>query len=503
MAGPDLLPDLPGCTDLVLVRSGVPRVYRCQRRGTDATALVYPARVDSTTATAFTKQAEALGKISHPQVAPVLDAGLSDGLPYLVSAPDAGTLAEQLRIRRLSPADLAVLGRYLAEGLAAIHSAGLIHGSLTPGAVVLAPDGRPMLSGLILGLGQHTGHASLNSPSQLYLAPESLRDGTTTTLSDLYALGAVLHAALTGRPPLAARMGETAGEHILRVLHEPPARLDELPDQFADVVGQLLEKDPANRPQDAETVAALLAAQQTELTAAAASRPVVRPVVAMSSPPSAEASQPPPPATATTLQRPRPALMSRSRLRSWPPAVPAPDAAQPRPSAAAQPAKAQPVPRTSTPAAAPPPSRTPPAPDPAVEPRPPRRRTWLFVSASVAVAAALITALAIANRQDSLKASPTAQSSLSPTPALSVRLNPPADHSTYVDLSWTGDPGLNYVVVIAQVGKPAVPKLVYKRTKHRVAVVPGVQYCFAIQATDGISTTETKPQPVRDAQCDA
>lgn len=498
MTGPDLLPDLPGCTDLVLVRSGVPRVYRCQHRGSGATALVYPARVDSTTAAAFTKQAEALGKVSHPQVAPVLDAGLSDGLPYVVSAPDAGTLAEQLRVRHLSPAELAVLGRYLAEGLAAIHSAGLIHGNLTPGAVVLAPDGRPMLSSLTLGLGQHTGHASLNSPSQLYLAPESLRDGTTTAMSDLYALGAVLHAALTGKPPLAARMGETAGEHILRVLHEPPARLEELPEQFADVVGQLLDKDPANRPQDAETVAALLAAQQTELTAAVASRPIVRPVIAMS--PSAKATQPPPPATATTLQRPRPALMSRSRLRSWPPAQPAPDAAQPRPSAAAPP---QTAPRASTPAAAPPPSSPPPAPDPAAaEPRPPRRRTWLLVSASVAVAAALITALAIANRQDSPKPSPTAQSSPSPTPALSVRLNPPADHSTYVDLSWTGEPDLNYAVVIAQAGKPADLKLVYKHTKYRVAVVPGVQYCFAIHATDGINTAKTEPQPVRDAQCD-
>lgn len=120
------------------------------------------------------------------------------------------------------------------------------------------------------------------------------------------------------------------------------------------------------------------------------------------------------------------------------------------------------------------------------------------------MAAALITVLALANRQERTEPPPVAEQTRTPvpTPAISVRLDPPADHSTYVDLSWTGDPDLNYVVVVAQAGKPAETKLVYKRTKYRVPVVPGVPYCFVIQATDGINNYETEPWPIRDAQCE-
>ncbi|GAA1607078.1 hypothetical protein GCM10009804_73830 [Kribbella hippodromi] len=121
----------------------------------------------------------------------------------------------------------------------------------------------------------------------------------------------------------------------------------------------------------------------------------------------------------------------------------------------------------------------------------------------VVMAAVVVAALAVVNRKDQSDHQPIAGTTPSPasTPALVVKLQPPADHSTYVELTWTGPADVNYAVVVAQVGKPADLKLVYKRTKYRVAVVPGVQYCFAVQATDGINTAETDPRPVRDAQC--
>ncbi|WP_350279093.1 serine/threonine-protein kinase [Kribbella sp. HUAS MG21] len=511
--GPDSVPVLPGCTEVVLVRSGMPRTFRCLRQGTALSALVYPVRVDAGTASTFSKQAKALQGINHPHVAPVLESGLADGYPYLLTTPDAGTLAEQVRDQLRSPAELAVLGRQLAEGLAALHAAGLVHGGLTPGAVVRLPDGRPQLSALTLGLGQHTGHAALNSPSQLYVAPETLRDGTVTAASDLYALGAVLYAAISGKPPLAARMGETAGEHILRVLNEPPARLDVLPDAFADVIARLLEKDPVRRQVSAEVVAASLAALATPATPP---MPAVRPVTAAAPKPTAPVGQ------QQSRPLPRPAVMSRASLRAWPPATntkpapaqPAPPqpAATPTPTPTAQAPIAQAPsaqPRATQPPTTPPPAAPTPAPSPAAAvpvspPAEPKRRNWLLVAACVLVAGALITTLALINRQSQADDKPLAAPTptTSSTPALVVKLNPPADHSTYVDLSWSGPSDVNYVVVIAQAGKPATTKLVYKRTKYRVPVVPGVQYCFAVQATDGLNTTETAPHPVRDAQCE-
>ncbi|WP_166658740.1 serine/threonine-protein kinase [Kribbella sp. VKM Ac-2571] len=514
-AGPDSAPALPGCTDVVLVRSGIPKVYRCLWQGTAASALVYPVHVDASTAAMFNKQAKALQGVNHSHVASVLESGVADGFPYLISTADAGTLAEQVRSQLHSPADLAVLGRQLAEGLAALHGAGLIHGGLTPGAVVLLSDGRPQLSALTLGLGQHTGHAALNSPSQLYVAPETLRDGTLTASSDLYALGAVLHAAISGKPPLAARMGETAGEHILRVLNEPPARLDVLPDEFAEVIARLLEKDPAKRPVSAEVVAAALAALGTPTTPPI---PPVRPVAA--APKQTAPAKPP---------LPRPAVMSRATLRSWP--TPDPQhkpAPQQQTTPAAPPAPQQPTPAPPTQSALPPhagapgpsaaghpPTATPPPGQPPSGQSPagsasspaaagPKRRNWLLAAASVVVAAAVITTFALVNRKGQTATPPLSAPTptTASTPALAVKLNPPADHSTYVDLSWSGPSDVNYAVVIAQVGQPADVKLVYKHTKYRVNVVPGIQYCFAVQATDGINKMETDPRPVRDAQCE-
>ena len=126
------------------------------------------------------------------------------------------------------------------------------------------------------------------------------------------------------------------------------------------------------------------------------------------------------------------------------------------------------------------------------------------MAASVVVAATVITTFAVVNRKgqtDTPRLSAPTPSTAA-TPALVVKLNPPADHSTYVELSWTGPPDVNYVVVVAQAGKRADTKLVYKHTKYRVAVVPGIQYCFAVQATDGINQIETDPRPIRDAQCE-
>jgi serine/threonine protein kinase len=494
-AGPDSLPALPGCTDVVLIRSGTPHVYRCLRQGTAVSALVYPVRVDAGTAAAFSKQAKVLQGVSHPHVAPVLESGLADGYPYLISTVDAGTLADQVRDQLRSPADLAVLGRQLAEGLAALHSVGLIHGGLAPSAVVVRPDGRPQLSALTLGLGQHTGHAGLNSPSQLYVAPETLRDGTLTASSDLYALGAVLHAAISGKPPLAARMGETAGEHILRVLNEAPARLEVLPDAFADVIAQLLEKDPARRPASAEVVAASLAALATPTTPP---MPAVRPVTAAHTTTSKKPAAPA--ARQSAPQLPRPAVMNRTRLRSWPPAT-NPNTTPPQ-SAAPQPQPTAPqVPAT---VAQPPAEVTPPPPPTSAPTAGGRRRNWLLVSVSVVVAAAVITALALANRKGQADQPPIGGQTptTATTPALVIKLNPPADHSTYVDLSWSGPSDVNYVLVVAQAGKAADTKVVYKQTKYRVPVVPGIQYCFVVQASDGINTAETAPRPIRDAQCE-
>ncbi|NUS00604.1 MAG: hypothetical protein HOV67_35725 [Kribbellaceae bacterium] len=66
---------------------------------------MYPVRVDAGTAATFAKQAKTLQGVDHPQVARVLEPGLTDGYPYLITTADAGTLADRLRDQLRSPAD--------------------------------------------------------------------------------------------------------------------------------------------------------------------------------------------------------------------------------------------------------------------------------------------------------------------------------------------------------------------------------------------------------------
>jgi eukaryotic-like serine/threonine-protein kinase len=121
----------------------------------------------------------------------------------------------------------------------------------------------------------------------------------------------------------------------------------------------------------------------------------------------------------------------------------------------------------------------------------------------VVLAAALVTTFALVNRKGQNEDPPiSAPTPIQTTPALVITLNPPADHSTYVDLSWSGPSDVNYAVVVAQPGKKAETTLVYKRTKYKVNVVPGVPYCFAVQATDGMNPGQSQTRPIRDAQCE-
>jgi hypothetical protein len=158
----------------------------------------------------------------------------------------------------LSVADTLALGAALAEALSAAHTAGVPHGGVTPGNVLFRASGEPVLT----DFGPALRRAFPTDPARElgFRAPETVRDGVLDERADLYGLGAVLHLALTGRPPFPARPGEADGDRLLRVLTEPPPRpeRDDLPPGLGDLVTALLAKDPEQRPADAAAVAARL-----------------------------------------------------------------------------------------------------------------------------------------------------------------------------------------------------------------------------------------------------
>ncbi|HET6706640.1 serine/threonine protein kinase [Amycolatopsis sp.] len=138
---------------------------------------------------------------------------------------------------------------------------------------------------------------------------------------------------------------------------------------------------------------------------------------------------------------------------------------------------------------------------------PPRKRRTALTVAAVAGAAALavVAVLVSTNRPAELSVPPApSPTTARPTPpvATQVDLATPADHDTYVDLSWrSSTPDLDYAVVVAPEGKPNHIEYVRRETSHRVDVEPSQKYCFVIQGTNSLLTVQSAPQGIRGARC--
>jgi Protein kinase domain len=207
----------------------------------------------------FAREVAAASVVSGVFTAPVVDADPTAPLPWLATAYVSGpSLAEAVRGHGPLPVDsVLALAAGLAEGLVAIHAAGVVHRDLKPSNVLLAADGPRVID---FGISRavdatqmtQTG-ALIGSPA--FMSPEQFQ-GDAGPASDVFSLGAVLAFAATGEPPFGH--GELAAL-IYRVVHGTP-HLDRLPGPVRPLVGRCLAKDPGQRPTAAQFLAELTAA---------------------------------------------------------------------------------------------------------------------------------------------------------------------------------------------------------------------------------------------------
>ncbi|MEU3470977.1 serine/threonine-protein kinase [Streptomyces sp. NPDC006687] len=196
----------------------------------------------------FRQEVAAARRVSGAFTAPVVDADPDAERPWMATLfIDAPTLSERVRERVLDPVELTRLAAGLAEALRDIHRAGVVHRDLKPSNVLMAPDGvrvidfgisRPADSDLRTETGKLIG-------TPPYMAPEQFqRPREVGTAADVFALGAVLVHAATGRGPF------DSDSHYLvayQVVHSEPD-LTGLPARLVPVVARCLAKDPAERP---------------------------------------------------------------------------------------------------------------------------------------------------------------------------------------------------------------------------------------------------------------
>jgi serine/threonine protein kinase len=237
--------------------------------------------------------------IDHVGVVRILDFDAEAGTWLVMDRVDGPDLQRRLDEGPLEPATAVAVVRQVADAVAALHAAGIVHRDLKPANVLLTESASGLRARITdfglaaavatvdatLGTGSHAQEDWLHSldltadkPAELagtvtYMAPEQWRGEAATPGTDVYALGGLLHATLTGHRPYPQR---TLTELALAVAVEPPPVPSRAgaPDTFDPVVRRAMAKDPAQRFADVPAFAAALtaAAQGRRLTRAGTTR---------------------------------------------------------------------------------------------------------------------------------------------------------------------------------------------------------------------------------------
>ncbi|MEU3165238.1 serine/threonine-protein kinase [Streptosporangium sp. NPDC006930] len=216
---------------------------------TVAVKILHPhVAADETALTRLAREVETMRLVQGPRVAEVLDASLEGPRPYLVTRYVQGRPLSAV-VAADGPVggdDLVRLARGLAEALATVHAAGVVHRDLKPANVILT-DGEPVVIdfGIASALDSPSVTASgavLGTPG--YLAPEVLEGAEAGPEADVFALGATLAYAATGRHPYGTGPASAVG---YRVVHHPPD-LDGVPGWLEPTLGRCLLRVPADRP---------------------------------------------------------------------------------------------------------------------------------------------------------------------------------------------------------------------------------------------------------------
>jgi hypothetical protein len=213
----------------------------------------------------FETEAKTLAKLDHPNILPIYDFELTDGVAYLtMPLIRGGTLRDVLN---RGPLDTLTAWRYLREigdGLQHAHDAGIVHRDLKPTNVLIHADGRAMLAdfGLARGAGQptHLTTIGLAIGTPGYMAPEQVMGHDVDKRADIYAMGVLTFEMLTGRLPF---IGSNRMEVAYSTVNAPiPSAVKlnpALPDELDQLLAKVLAKDPAQRPQTVRDLLAQMA----------------------------------------------------------------------------------------------------------------------------------------------------------------------------------------------------------------------------------------------------
>ncbi len=234
----------------------------------------------------FRKEALALAKLNHPNIAIVHEFSTQENVDFLVTEFIPGTtLEKKVAAGPLPEPEIVKIGVQLAEGLEAAHEQNVLHRDLKPGNLRVMPNGRLKildfgLAKLLPSADETAGTASLTESQELtgtlpYMPPEQLRGRGADVRSDIWSAGVVLYELATGRRPFEQKISTALADDIIH--KSPSAPRNANPSVSAGlehVILKCMEKEPAGRYQSAADLRAdLQRISEGAMPLQAASRP--------------------------------------------------------------------------------------------------------------------------------------------------------------------------------------------------------------------------------------
>src|SRR5262249_26441372 len=253
-------PAVPGYEVITeLGRGGMGVVYQARqcslKRPVALKMILAGLHADSTARVRFRTEAEAVARLSHPNIVQSYEVGEHDGRPFLsLEYVDGGSLLRKVAGTAQPEGEAARLVETLARAVHYTHQHGVLHRDLKPNNVVLTADGTPKITDFGLAkvldadLGPTRTETLLGTPS--YMAPEQAAgDGRKVgTSADVYSLGAIFYELLTGRAPFQADTPLSTLEQVRTQEPVPPRR--RRPSVSVDletICLRCLEKEPGKR----------------------------------------------------------------------------------------------------------------------------------------------------------------------------------------------------------------------------------------------------------------